>query len=528
MKTERAPRVSFFSFLALSVLALVAASPSAARAQQNLPPVIAPLSDLSVNVGQLVLFAVHGTDPEGTIVDLTISGLPGGARFLVDGNGNGSFMWTPAQDQGGSHIVTFIATDRGTPMMSAMAEVTITVNGGDRPPVLDPIGDQEAVAGVTVSIPLSATDPDGDPLVFTVDPVPSGSFIVPGAPGAATWQWLPGPDQVGNHELTFTVSDGLLTDEETIVVTVGNVNAPPALTPIGDRAVDAGDTLEIALLATDANGDALSFDVAGLPADAMVQDLGDGTALIRWTPGAAEIGPHDVTVTVTDDGTPPESASETFTIDVRTPPLVLDDALWVPGSPGHLRVAGHGAAPGAAVEIRDAVTGSVLHDLVAGADGGFGAEFQTLVPPCSVDAESQGASTPGMDVGDAPSACSGDPSLRVWRSLWICRSGWLQVLGNGAPVGATLRLYDAASGELLAVAPARYAGFFRLQTRLDAAPAAVRIGVVLDGMESMLGPYDVQQLGRCQAPAPRGHGEHHGHGDHHGDGGECHGGGHQH
>lgn len=507
MKT-RAPLVPsiFLSFFALAALA---SFPSPARAQVNLPPEIAPLSDLSVDVGQLVLFAVHATDPEGNRVDLTAAGLPAGARFDVDGNGNGSFFWIPTDAQGGSHIVTFIATDRGTPMMSAYAEVTITVNGGNRPPVLDPIGDQEGIVGMPVSVPLSATDPDGDPLTFSVDPILNGSLLQPGAPGESTFEWVPSSDQVGNHVLTFTVSDGLATDEETIVVTIGDVNVPPILEPIGDRTVDVGGMLEIALLAGDADDDGLVFDVEGLPEGAVLQDAGDGTALLQWMPDTA--GFFELTVTVTDDGVPAEAASETFTIEVLTPPpvfeLELDDASWTEWPRPALQVMGHGAPPGAPVEIRDAISGMVLRSLVADVDGSFAADFQTLFPPCSVDAHAADASAPAMEVRNAPKDCSGEARLRVWKAFWICLNGSLQVWGDRAPAGATLRLYDDASGELLALGRAGFMGHFRLRTQTDEAPATgVQIGVELDGVEWMLGPFETPQLGPCYTRAMhRGH-----------------------
>ena len=73
-------------------------------------------------------FSVSATDPDGDTVTLSASGTPTGATFSTS---TGSFTWTPSLAQAGVYVVSFIATDDGTPQESASIDVVITV--GDNP-----------------------------------------------------------------------------------------------------------------------------------------------------------------------------------------------------------------------------------------------------------------------------------------------------------------------------------------------------------------------------------------------------------
>lgn len=88
-------------------------------------------------------------------------------------------------------------------------------------------------------------------------------------------------------------------------------NSPPVLDPVGDRAVEAGDTLAFTLTASDPDaGDALAFSKDEGPVGTLV---GAG---FSYAPSYLDEGTHQATFTVTDDGAPPLSDGETITITV--------------------------------------------------------------------------------------------------------------------------------------------------------------------------------------------------------------------
>lgn len=99
-------------------------------------------------------------------------------------------------------------------------------------------------------------------------------------------------------------------------IVVDSVNQAPVFNPIGEVSTDELVLLQLMLTATDADlpADLLFFSLVSGPEGLTV--AGDG--LLSWTPTEAQ-GPltHVVTVRVTDDGEPPLSATNAFTIAVR-------------------------------------------------------------------------------------------------------------------------------------------------------------------------------------------------------------------
>jgi hypothetical protein len=93
-------------------------------------------------------------------------------------------------------------------------------------------------------------------------------------------------------------------------------NTAPMLNTIGYQGLTEGDNVTVAITATDAEGDKLSFSVAGLPAFAGFTDNHDGTATLTLSPGLGDASLNAMTVTVSDDGVPVFSDEEMFDIEV--------------------------------------------------------------------------------------------------------------------------------------------------------------------------------------------------------------------
>ena len=109
------------------------------------------------------------------------------------------------------------------------------ITAGNQAPTLDPIGSQSLEETQTLFFTLTASDPDDDPLTFSASDLPTGASF-----NASTraFTWTPTLTQSGDYSVTFQVSDGSLTDSETILLTVNNKkNQPPILKPIGDKLI---------------------------------------------------------------------------------------------------------------------------------------------------------------------------------------------------------------------------------------------------------------------------------------------------
>ena len=188
-----------------------------------------------------------------------------------------------------------------------------TVN---RSPELSPIGNREINEGELLEFEISATDPDGDRLLFEIGNKPSDAEFafeaLEDGTAIATFSWRPAFDSESNYKVVFKVTDSgkpPLSDFEEITISVGNVPLPPVLNPIGNREVDEGEKLEFDINATDPDSINLRFEMGNKPADASFtfEDFGNGTgtATFNWTPGFGASGEYPVIFKVFDDSPPP-------------------------------------------------------------------------------------------------------------------------------------------------------------------------------------------------------------------------------
>lgn len=143
-----------------------------------------------------------------------------------------------------------------------------------------------------VEITIEASDPDDDPLQFTLGLPTSGT--VTGTPPAVTY--TPDADFNGTDTFTVEVSDGALTATATITVTVTPVNdAPVALNELyGFLPIMP---LEITLEATDVDGDTLTYTIVDQPENGTLS--GDG-AEQTYTPDDGFIGQDSFTFRAND------------------------------------------------------------------------------------------------------------------------------------------------------------------------------------------------------------------------------------
>lgn len=255
----------------------------------NSPPVLQPIGDKTANEGELLTFDILATDadPRDTITYSALN-LPAGASFV-----GRTFSWQPGYNQAGTYQVVFRADDGKEVDQET---ITITVNNVNRAPVLQSISDKRTSEDALLEFTVNATDPDGDRLTFSASGLPTGA-VFDLQRVAQTFSWIPGPNQHGSYPVTFSVTDGVATDSETISITVDDVTHPPVLNPIGNQSLDAGHTLTIQVPASDPDEDPLTFSASPLPAGATFDS---GSGVFQWTPVNSQSGSHQVTFGVSD------------------------------------------------------------------------------------------------------------------------------------------------------------------------------------------------------------------------------------
>ena len=191
----------------------------------------------------------------------------------------------------------------------------------NHPPVLAPIANQTVYEGTKLTVQASATDPDANQTITysLAAGAPSGATIGPQS-GLFTWT----PDAYagsGTYSITVVATDNgspPLSDSTSFTVNVLPVNHSPNFLSIPAQIVERTQPLQVKIgdyvSDPDVPAQTLSYSLApGAPAGASV----NGTGVFTWTPSdTTQITVYSIGVTVTDSGSPPLSALQTFTINV--------------------------------------------------------------------------------------------------------------------------------------------------------------------------------------------------------------------
>ncbi len=197
----------------------------------NRAPVLGAIGNKSVNENFLLTIGVAASDPDGGTITYSVNGLPSGAAFAGQ-----TFNWTPTYSQAGNHTVTFVVSDG---QAQDSETITINVNNVNRAPVLNAVGNKSAFVNEVLTFATSASDPDGDTLTYSVNGLPTGATFA-----SQSFSWSPASNQVGNHQVSFSASDGSLGDSETITITVLSADTSP---PVVANCSPAADSIQVPL-----------------------------------------------------------------------------------------------------------------------------------------------------------------------------------------------------------------------------------------------------------------------------------------
>lgn len=197
-------------------------------APNNRPPVIEPIGNQTVNEHQTLTFTVSASDPDGDALTYSAANLPPGATFDPATH---VFTWTPNYGQAGNYTnVEFTVADSGTPMQLADQMITISVGHVNRPPVIVPLGEQQASTTVPTSFTVSASDPDGDTVILTAENLPTGATF---NPSTGVFSWTPTYNQSGVYVITVVATDNgspaIATSSMEVVISVSD-SSPTTLT----------------------------------------------------------------------------------------------------------------------------------------------------------------------------------------------------------------------------------------------------------------------------------------------------------
>ncbi len=290
-------------------------------------PEFDPRKDTTASEGEGITLGISASDRDGDDLTLTADQIPDGAEFQDNGDGTGLLTWVPDYGTSGEYPVKITASDG---INSVALEFTITVGAVNRKPEFAELGNQAVDQGSELSFSVGATDSDGDSVALGVknETIPEGAVFVDNGNGEGVFTWTPSPDlQAGNYQVVFTASDGTLTSELGITISVGDVDRPPRISDIKDTVISENEELVISVSASDPDGDVVALSHVNLPTGATFSDNGNGAGVFTWTPSYADSGTYEQIGVVAGDGTA-SGLSDTafFTIKVtnKDRPPVLD------------------------------------------------------------------------------------------------------------------------------------------------------------------------------------------------------------
>ncbi|ELZ1479032.1 tandem-95 repeat protein [Vibrio parahaemolyticus] len=181
--------------------------------------VITTGEDTAVTIDVLV----NDSDVEGDVLSIQSASVPSeqGSVDIVDGK----LVFTPAENFNGEATITYIVTDGD---LTDEAKVTVTVTPvNDSPVAVDDTTSIQEDTAVTIDVLTNDTDVDGDKLSIESASVPKEQGTVEVVDGKLVF--TPAENFNGDAEITYTVTDGELTDEAKVTVTVNPVNDAPTI-----------------------------------------------------------------------------------------------------------------------------------------------------------------------------------------------------------------------------------------------------------------------------------------------------------
>ena len=273
-------------------------------AEGDNPPILEWPSSVEGFEGELILFRVGASDPDGDLVtSLTATPLPAGATFQTSyDNGAGVFEWVPQPGQAGDYPVTFTASNA----LTATCVVPIhVVAGPDRPPVVTAPAAVTGPEGAFLSFTCTASDPDGQPIdALTADPLPPGArFEVSPSHDVGLFTWTPTLVQAGVYhvELAATsacrpsgVSGASVCESGVAATTITIENTPIANVPGTAFVTNANEVIRLgsgrATWCVQVEPTAGAFDVDAIEPGSVVLIYGAGTIAASSDAKSAGVG----------------------------------------------------------------------------------------------------------------------------------------------------------------------------------------------------------------------------------------------
>ena len=214
------------------------------------------------------------------------------------------------------------------------------------PPPMPPVFTSSASASVAENqadaYRAVATDADSDTLSYSLSGTDADRFMIDAATGEVRFIEAPDFEAPGDadadnvYDIIVTASDGVNTAERTVAIMVTDENDPPIFTSDAAVSVAENQTVAYTALATDADGDDLSYSLSGTDAALFMIDATTGEVRFIEAPDFEAPGDtdgdnvYDIVVTASD-GTISTDQAVAITVTDETDITAFERLLDDPG-----------------------------------------------------------------------------------------------------------------------------------------------------------------------------------------------------
>jgi hypothetical protein len=199
--------------------------------------------------------------------------------------------------------------------------------GGEKPapsptnkaPIANAGEDKTVDEGNSISLLGSGTDSDGTISSYSWTQTSGESVTIDNASSSSARFDITTNTQVTlNFQLTVTDNDGA-TGKDTVSFIVNSVNEAPILSQIESKATYQNTAIEIALTASDSNGDTLTYSTSLSNNANFEVDISDG--ILHITPINQYFGDEEITVNVSDGELEDSTEFTLQVLQVSIPPV---------------------------------------------------------------------------------------------------------------------------------------------------------------------------------------------------------------
>ncbi len=193
------------------------------------------------------------------------------------------------------------------------------------PPLFNSTPPDEVNENANYSYSIEVYDMDTKGLIISLEEGPDDMVLADNQ-----LYWIPGDHDVGQHNVSLSVTDGANKTFQNFSVRVNNVNDAPTITPLGAREVLIGEVLNVTVMALDADMEFDDSEKLTFTDDTGLFDIDYEKGSIYYQPHWTQVGSYSVEIVVSDRlGT---QAKMDFTLNVSYP-LGMDDPEIVIMSP---------------------------------------------------------------------------------------------------------------------------------------------------------------------------------------------------